>query len=180
VLGWTPLQTALGFLPAALIVAFGSPRMEPLIDRIGTSRTIAAGVLAHVVGYLLFLLVDRDAPYAVGVLPSMILLGLGFMLAFASFNIQATAGIQDSEQGLAGGLLNTSLQVGGAVGLAVVTAVLVANGEGRTGPDALLAGFTPALVVITGIALVGLGVALSGVVHRRPAPARTGALSPHR
>jgi EmrB/QacA subfamily drug resistance transporter len=178
VLGWTPLQTALGFLPAALIVAFGSPRMDPLIDRFGTSRTIAAGVVAHVAGYLLFLLVDRDAPYAVGVLPSMVLLGLGFMLAFASFNIQATAGVPDSEQGLAGGLLNTSLQVGGAVGLAVVTAVLVANGEGRTGPDALLAGFTPALVVITGFAVAGLGVALSGIVHRRPAPARTDDPSP--
>jgi hypothetical protein len=80
----------------------------------------------------------------------MILLGIGFTLAFASFNIQATAGVPDDEHGLAGGLLNTSLQVGGAIGLAVVTAVLVANGEGRTGPDALLAGFTPALIVITG------------------------------
>ena len=167
VLGWSALQTALGFLPAALIVAFGSPRMDPLIERVGTARTIAAGVIAHLAGYLLFLLVDRDAPYVVGVLPSMILLGLGFMLAFASFNIQATAGIPDHEQGLAGGLLNTSLQVGGAVGLAIVTAVLVAAGEGRTGPDALLAGFTPALVVITGFAVIGLVIALTGVVRRR-------------
>ena len=167
VLQWSALQTALGFLPAALIVAFGSPRMEPLIERVGTSRTIAAGVIAHVAGYLLFLLIDRDAPYVVGVLPSMILLGLGFTLAFASFNIQATAGVPDDEQGLAGGLLNTSLQVGGAIGLAVVTAVLVGNGEGRTGPDALLAGFTPALIVITGFAVLGLVIALSGVVGRR-------------
>jgi EmrB/QacA subfamily drug resistance transporter len=167
VLGWSALQTALGFLPAALIVAFGSPRMEPLIDRVGTARTIAAGVVAHVAAYVLFLVVDRDAPYVVGVLPSMILLGLGFMLAFASFNIQATAGIPDDEQGLAGGLLNTSLQVGGALGLAIVTAVLVASGEGRTGPDALLAGFAPALTVVTGFAVVGLVIALSGLVRRR-------------
>jgi EmrB/QacA subfamily drug resistance transporter len=167
VLGWSALQTALGFLPAALIVAFGSPRMEPLIDRVGTSRTIAAGVVTHVAGYLLFLLVDRDAPYAVGVLPSMVLLGLGFALAFASFNIQATAGVPDDEQGLAGGLLNTSLQVGGAIGLAVVTAVLVANGEGGPGASAVLAGFGPALDVITGISVVGLVIALTGVVGRR-------------
>jgi EmrB/QacA subfamily drug resistance transporter len=181
VLGWSALQTALGFLPAALIVAFGSPRMDPLIERFGTGRTIAAGVLAHVAAYLLFLLVDRDAPYAVGVLPSMVLLGLGFMLAFASFNIQATAGVPDHEQGLAGGLLNTSLQVGGAVGLAVVTAVLVAGGAGRTGADALLAGFTPALVVVTGFAVVGLVIAVSGLVADRrrravapePVPAAT-------
>jgi predicted MFS family arabinose efflux permease len=167
VLGWSALQTALGFLPAALIVAFGSPRMDPLIDRVGTARTIAAGVVAHVAAYVLFLVVDRDAPYVVGVLPSMILLGLGFMLAFASFNIQATAGIPDDEQGLAGGLLNTSVQVGGALGLAVVTAVLVAGGEGHTGPDALLAGFAPALTVITGFAVAGLVIALSGLVRRR-------------
>ncbi len=167
VLGWSALQTALGFLPAALIVAFGSPRMDPLIDRVGTARTIAAGVVAHVAAYVLFLVVDRDAPYVVGVLPSMILLGLGFMLAFASFNIQATAGIPDDEQGLAGGLLNTSVQVGGALGLAVVTAVLVAGGEGRTGPDALLAGFTPAIGVVTGFAVAGLLVALSGLLPLR-------------
>jgi EmrB/QacA subfamily drug resistance transporter len=167
VLGWSALQTALGFLPAALIVAFGSPRMEPLIDRVGTGRTITAGMIAHVAAYVLFLVVDRDAPYVVGVLPSMILLGLGFMLAFASFNIQATAGVPDDEQGLAGGLLNTSLQVGGALGLAVVTAVLVAGGAGRTGPDALLAGLTPALTVVTGFAVVGLLIALSGVLGRR-------------
>jgi EmrB/QacA subfamily drug resistance transporter len=167
VLGWSALQTALGFLPAALIVAFGSPRMDPLIERVGTSRTIAAGVVAHVAAYVLFLVVDRDAPYVVGVLPSMILLGIGFTLAFASFNIQATAGIPDDEQGLAGGLLNTSLQVGGALGLAIVTAVLVAGGEGRTGPEALLAGFTPALGVVTGFAVAGLLIALSGLVRRR-------------
>jgi EmrB/QacA subfamily drug resistance transporter len=167
VLGWSALQTALGFLPAALIVAFGSPRMDPLIDRVGTARTIAAGVVAHVAAYVLFLVVDRDAPYVVGVLPSMILLGIGFTLAFASFNIQATAGIPDDEQGLAGGLLNTSLQVGGALGLAIVTAVLVAGGEGHTGPDALLAGFTPALGVVTGFAVAGLVIALSGLIRRR-------------
>ncbi|WP_246633606.1 MFS transporter [Pseudonocardia nigra] len=178
VLQWSALQTALGFLPAALIVAFGSPRMDPLIDRVGTSRTIAAGVIAHLAGYLLFLLVDRDAPYVLGVLPSMILLGAGFTLAFASFNIQATAGIPDDEQGLAGGLLNTSLQVGGAIGLAIVTAVLVAGGEGHTGPDALLAGFTPALTVITGFAVLGLVIALTGLRGRRDRTAASAEIAP--
>ena len=167
VLGWSALETALGFLPAALIVAFGSPRIEPLIDRFGTSRVIFAGVLAHVVGYALFLGVDEHSGYAASVLPSMILLGIGFMLAFSSLNIQATAGIPDNEQGLAGGLLNTSLQVGGAIGLAIVTAVLTANGGGDASPAALLTGLTPALSVVTGIAVLGLLVALSGIVGRR-------------
>jgi EmrB/QacA subfamily drug resistance transporter len=167
VLGWSALQTALGFLPAALIVAFGSPRIEPLIDRIGTPRTIFAGVVAHVIGYALFLRVDEHSGYAAFVLPSMILLGIGFTLAFSSLNIQATAGIADSEQGLAGGLLNTSLQVGGAIGLAVVTAVLTANGGREASPAALLTGLTPALSVVTGIAVLGLLIAISGLVARK-------------
>ncbi|MEV6874504.1 MFS transporter [Amycolatopsis sp. NPDC051128] len=175
VLGWSALETALGFLPAALIVAFGSPRIEPLIDRVGTSRTIFAGVVAHVVGYALFLRIDEHSGYAGSVLPSMILLGIGFTLAFSSLNIQATAGIADDEQGLAGGLLNTSLQVGGAIGLAVVTAVLTANGGREASPAALLTGLTPALSVVTGIAVLGLLIAASGLVARRrveaPAPA---------
>ncbi|GAA1951599.1 MFS transporter [Amycolatopsis minnesotensis] len=169
VLGWSALQTALGFLPAAAIVAFGSPRIEPLIDRIGTPRTIFAGVVAHVLGYALFLRVDEHSGYAGSVLPSMILLGIGFTLAFSSLNIQATAGISDDEQGLAGGLLNTSLQVGGAIGLAVVTAVLTANGGSEASAGALLTGLTPALSVVTGIAVLGLLVALSGVVRLRGA-----------
>jgi Na+/melibiose symporter-like transporter len=167
VLGWSALQTALGFLPAALIVAFGSPRIEPLIDRVGTPRTIFAGVVAHVLGYALFLRVDEHSGYAGFVLPSMILLGIGFTLAFSSLNIQATAGIADSEQGLAGGLLNTSLQVGGAIGLAVVTAVLTANGGGEASPAALLTGLTPALSVVTGIAVLGLLIAISGLMARK-------------
>ncbi|GHF37436.1 MFS family permease [Amycolatopsis bartoniae] len=171
VLGWSALQTALGFLPAALIVAFASPRIEPLIDRVGTPRTILAGVVAHVAGYALFLRVDEHSGYAGSVLPSMILLGIGFTLAFSSLNIQATTGIGDDEQGLAGGLLNTSLQVGGAIGLAVVTAVLTANGGADASAASLLTGLRPALSVVTGIAVLGLLVAISGVVRRRRAAA---------
>ena len=167
VLGWSPLQTALGFLPAALIVAFGSPRIEPLIDRIGTPRTIFAGVLAHVIAYALFLRVDEHSGYAGSVLPSMILLGIGFTLAFSSLNIQATTGVADHEQGLAGGLFNTAMQVGGAIGLAIVTAVLTSEGGSDASAGALLAGLSPALSVITGIAVLALLVALAGIVLRR-------------
>ena len=169
--GWSALETAFGFLPAALIVAFGSPRIEPLIERIGNARTIFLGTLAHIIGYALFLRVDEHSSYVWTVLPSMILLGLGFMLAFTSLNIQATAGIPDNEQGLAGGLLNTSLQVGGAIGLAVVTAVLTANGGGDASASAMLAGLTPALSVVTGIAVLGGLVALSGIRQGAASPA---------
>ncbi|WP_246281930.1 MFS transporter [Fodinicola acaciae] len=170
---WSPLQTALAFLPAALIVAFGSPRTAWIVDRVGTAPTIAAGVLAHVAGYLLFFDVGIDSNYFTTVLPSMLLLGVGFMLAFPAFNIQATSGISDDEQGLAGGLLNTSVQVGGAVVLAIVTAVVTASGGAQASAAALLAGFRPALYVVTGVSVLGLAVAVMGLVaHRRAVVAR--------
>ncbi|HEY7488704.1 MAG TPA: MFS transporter [Streptosporangiaceae bacterium] len=164
---WTPLQTALAFLPAALIVAFGSPRIAPVVDRLGTAPLIVAGVVAHVTGYALFFMVDEHSSYVASVLPSIILIGIGFMVAFPALNIQATAGVADHEQGLAGGLLNTSVQVGGAVGLAVVTAVVTANGGSEASPTALLAGFRPALAVVTGLTAVGLAIALRSLYAGR-------------
>jgi MFS family permease len=170
--GWSPLQTALAFLPAAIIVAFGSPRAGSLADRFGTTPLIVTGVLAHVAAYGLFFLVDEGSGYVASVLPSMILIGIGFMLAFPAFNIQATAGVADDEQGLAGGLLNTSFQIGGAVILAVVTAVVTSNGGSEASAEALLAGFRPALTVLTGLTLGGLAIALAGLYATRRATAR--------
>jgi MFS family permease len=169
--GWSPLQTALAFLPAAVIVAVGSPRTGAIVDRVGTAPPIVGGVLAHVAAYGLFFLVDERSSYIFSVLPSMILIGVGFMLAFPALNIQATAGVADHEQGLAGGLLNTSVQVGGAVTLAVVTAVVTANGGSDASAAALLAGFRPALAVVTGLTLAGLAVALTGLYASRRAAA---------
>ena len=77
--------------------------------------------------------------------------------------MQATAGIANEEQGLASGLVNTSLQVGGAIGLAISTAVISANTGGATQGEALLDGFKPAIGVVTAIAALGLVVALTGV-----------------
>lgn len=173
VLRWSALQTALGFLPAAAIVTFAAPRIARMIARFGTSRTIIAGVSTHVAAYALLLAIARDNPYAVGVLPSMILLGIGFTLAFAPFQIEGTSGVPDHEQGLAGGLLNTSTQIGGAVGLAIVTAVLTASDESKSGPGALLAGFTPAMITVTVLAAIGLLAALSGTLERRRVTAQT-------
>src|ERR1700742_1423095 len=78
-LGWSALHTALAFLPAGLIVAFGSPRVGPLIGRFGTQRLVAVGATAFVAGYALFLRIDA-APYWFTVLPTMLLIGIGFAL----------------------------------------------------------------------------------------------------
>ena len=162
VLGWSPLETALAFLPGGLLVAFGSPRLGPLVDRFGTGRIIAVGSLAFLIGYALFNRIGDSFSYVGLFLPTMLLIGVGFGLSFPAFNMQATAGIADHEQGLASGLVNTSLQVGGAIGLAISTAVISANSGGATQGAALMDGFQPAIAVVTGIAAIGLVVALTG------------------
>jgi EmrB/QacA subfamily drug resistance transporter len=154
--GWSPVETALAFLPGGALVAFGSPRIGPLVDRYGTARIIAVGMAAFVVGYALFLRLDASPSYVGLMLPTMLLIGFGFALCFPTQNIQATAGVPDHDQGLASGLVNTSFQLGGAVGLAIVSAVVA----GETTLDA----FRPAIAVVTGFSVLGLLVALAGLI----------------
>jgi len=161
-LGWSPLETALAFLPGGLLVAFGAPRIGPLVDRYGTSRIILVGSTAFVIGYALFLRIGESFTYSSIFLPTMLLIGVGFALCFPALNMQATAGVADEEQGLASGLVNTSFQVGGAIALAIVTAVLSANSGGATDAASMLDGLRPAIGVVTGVAAIGLVVALAG------------------
>ncbi|MFB9298277.1 MFS transporter [Kibdelosporangium philippinense] len=168
-LGWSAIETALAFLPAAIIVAASSTKMDKVIERFGTPRLLMIGILALVGSYAFMLGMDVSANIIGVVLPSMLLLGVACALSITSFNIQATAGVEDEEQGLASGLVNTSLQVGGAIGLAIVTAVISAN-ETHTAqvtPDELLASYFPGLAVVAGIAVIGVIVAVSGIIASR-------------
>jgi MFS family permease len=160
-LGWSPITTALAFLPAGLIVAFGSPRVGPLADRFGTERVIAVGLVAFVIGYALILRIHDTLTYATVFLPTMILIGIGFALCFPMLNIQATAGVPDSEQGVASGLVQTSFQVGGAIVLAVITAIVTTNATGS--PSQIVDGYRTALGVVTAVSVVGLAVILGGL-----------------
>jgi MFS family permease len=167
-LGWSAIETALAFLPAGLVVLLGSTKIAALIGRFGTAKMTAAGFVALAAGYLLFLRIGLHGDYFGVIFPSMLLLGIGFALGFPSLNIDATAGVADEEQGLVSGLLNTAFQVGGALVLAIGTAVITANGgNGAQSDAAALHSFRPALVLVTGVAAVGLIVMLVGLLHRR-------------
>ena len=157
--GWSAIETALAFLPAGLLVAFGAPRLGPLVDRYGTARLIAAGGVSLVAGYVLFLRLGDNPSYVGLMLPTMLLIGTGFALKFPSLNIQATAGVADHEQGLASGLLNTSFQVGGAVGLAAVAAVVSSSGAAPT-----LDSFQSAIAVPIVVGAIGLVVAATAFI----------------
>ena len=167
-LGWSPLVMALAFLPAGLLVAFGGPRTGALVNRFGSVPVVIAGLVSLFAGYALFLRVGIVPNYPAMILPSMLLLGIGFALAFPALNIQATSGVSDDEQGLASGLVQTAFQVGGAITLAVVTAVISASTTGNR-PAQVLASYHPGLVLVTCVALAGVlaTLALGGIRNRR-------------
>ncbi|GHE82906.1 MFS transporter [Streptomyces longispororuber] len=170
-LGWSALETALAFLPAGLIVALSATKIAGVVDRFGTTRVIVTGFALLVASYALFLRIDLTPAYVAVILPSMILLGLACALVFPSLNIQATNGVADHEQGMVSGLLNTSIQVGGAVILAITTAVITASGDGSAesgaSPQAVLDSYRPGLVLVTVFAVAGLLINLTGLRGRR-------------
>jgi MFS family permease len=167
--GWSAIETALAFLPAGLLVALLSTRIGPIVDRLGTSRLVALGALSFATGYTAIALrgIDIAPSYILELLPTMLLLGLGFALSFPTLNIAGTSGVGDHEQGLASGLVQTSFQVGGAIGLAVVSAIITGHAGGSTDTGVILDAYRTALIVVTGVAVAGLAIALSGLLPQR-------------
>lgn len=161
VLGWSPLQMALALLPAGLFVVATAPFADRLIDRFGAKRLIITALAALSAGYLLFLRVGVEPNYALDILPSVLLLGIGFGLGFPAIQVLATSGIANSEQGLAAGLVQSSSQVGAALVLAVTSALIAG---GAVGADAstteLLDQFRPGLLLSTAVAIAGFIVAM--------------------
>jgi len=171
-LGWSPVKMAMALLPGGALVAFGGPRAAALVNRFGAPRVVAVGMAAFVAAYTLFLRIGVEPRYLATILPTMLLVGVGFALAFPALNIQATAGVRDDEQGLASGLLQTSFQIGGALVVAAVSAVLAANQSvGSASPHDVLASYRSALVLVVAVAAAGFATALFGVAKGR-APAR--------
>jgi EmrB/QacA subfamily drug resistance transporter len=153
--GWSALETGLAIFPGGLLVAVLSPRVAPLIERFGAIRLAAFGLASTAIGYALFLPIGLESNYALAMLPTFIFAGLGFALAYGPLNVAATNGVAPEEQGLAGGLVNTSFQFGGALVLAIVTAVNNANVGSDGSAQAVLDGFHAAIIVSVIVAVVG-------------------------
>jgi EmrB/QacA subfamily drug resistance transporter len=162
--GWSPLQTGLAIFPGGLLVALLAPRIAPLVARFGIRRLITAGLASAAIGYALFVPIGLDSGYAAAVLPTVLFGGLGFALAYGPLNIAATNGIAAEEQGLASGLVNTSFQFGGALVLAIATAVNNAANGAADSPQTLLDGFQAAVVV--SVIASGVGVAVTTLRFR--------------
>jgi EmrB/QacA subfamily drug resistance transporter len=170
VLGYDALDVGLAFLPSTVVMAAMSFRFSAgLAMKYGSLPTLVAGMVAIGAALLLFTQTPVEATYLTDVLPPMALMGLGAGLAFPSLMMLAMSGATPSDSGLASGLVNTSVQVGGAIGLAVLATLaterthgLVEQGEATA--SALNAGFH--LAYLIGAALVGVAIVVSLVALR--------------
>jgi predicted MFS family arabinose efflux permease len=177
VLGYSPLKAGLAFLPMTLTIIAGSMVVSRLVGRIGAKPLLVAGMLSLTAGLLLFSRVTPDGSYLVHVLPAGLLTAAGLGASFVPVTITAMSGVAPAEAGLASGLVNTSRQVGGALGLAILATVATAHTDalaGASAPNAadLTAGFQRAFEVGAGFAVAGALVALLAVqVRRRTAAA---------
>jgi hypothetical protein len=170
VLGYDPLEIGLAFLPATLIMGVLSFRYtEPLITRFGARRALLAGLVLIALGLAAFARSPVDGSYLADVLPPMILLGFGIGVSFPSLMSLAMSGATQQDAGLASGLVNTTAQVGGALGLAVLATLsatrsddLIASGTNTA--SALTSGYHLAFLI--GAALIAAAFVVGILVLR--------------
>jgi EmrB/QacA subfamily drug resistance transporter len=175
VLGYSPLEVGFAFLPTTIVMGGLSLGFsEKLIMRFGPRTTLIPGVCLVVVALLLFSRTPVDGNYLTDLLPPFLLIGVGVGTSFPAIMTLAMSGATPEDAGLASGLVNTSMQVGGSIGLAVLatlsserTSSLLADGEGQL--QALNSGYHVAYLI--GAALAAIAVAIAVFVLRAPQPA---------
>jgi MFS family permease len=167
VLGYDALETGLAFLPVTLVIGTLSLRYsERLIMRFGARGTLLPGLVLIAAGLALFTQVPVDGSYLTNVLPTMLLLGSGAGLSFPALMTLAMSGATPSDAGLASGLVNTTLQVGGALGLAVLATLSTTRSDallerGESTAAALTEGYQLAFVIGAGLVVAAIAVALT-------------------
>jgi EmrB/QacA subfamily drug resistance transporter len=174
VLGYTPLEVGLAFLPANLIMgAFSLGLSAKLVMRLGIRAPLVAGMVLIAAGLALFARAPVDGGFAVDVLPAMIVLGFGIGVAFNPVLLAAMSDVVPEESGLASGVVNTAFMMGGALGLAVLASLaqyrtddLVASGDGLA--EALVGGYQVAFVV--GALFAAVAAAIGGLFLRAEIP----------
>jgi EmrB/QacA subfamily drug resistance transporter len=171
VLGFKPLKTGIAYLPLAGGIIVSAGIASQLTTRFGFKPILAMGLVLVSAGLFWFSKVDANGTYVGDVLfPSLVAaVGLGF--AFVPLTIAAVAGVEPQEAGLASGLINTSQQVGGALGLAILVAVANSRTDAltigpRPGPVAITQGFQSAFLVGSGMALLGVVLTLTLIASR--------------
>jgi EmrB/QacA subfamily drug resistance transporter len=171
VLGYDALETGLAFLPTTVVMGTLSVRYsERLIMRFGARTTLLPGLVLIAAGLALFARVPVDGNYVTDVLPSMILLGIGVGTSFPALTTLAMSGATQSDAGLASGLVNTTMEVGAAMGLAVLATLSATRSEdlikkGDSPAAALTDGYQLGFLIGTGLVVVAIGVAVMVLEH---------------
>ena len=175
VLGYSPLEVGLAFLPANLIMGAMSLGLSAkFVMRYGIKPPLVAGMGFVAVGLALFARAPVDGNFAIDVVPSMIILGIGIGMAMNPLLLAAMSDVKPEESGLASGVVNTSFMLGGALGLAVLASVAAARTGGSTAPAALVDGYQAAFLIGTVFA-VAAGVVAAVFLRGGPVPA----MDPH-
>src|SRR4051795_13132924 len=168
VLGYGPLKAGLAFLPFTAGIMVSAGLASKFAPRVGVRPVAIIGMVVTILGMLVLTTISADGSYVTDVLPGLLLTSLGMGAVFVPLTLVATTGLDDADQGLASGLFNTSQQIGGALGLAVLTsfaASKTANATGVSQQEALVQGFHAAFA--GGAAVVGLALIAFVVMIRR-------------
>jgi MFS family permease len=161
VLGYSALETGVAYIAVAGTSIVWAMVAQTLVTRVGVKPVLVTGMSLLSVGLLYFTQVSVDGSYLGDLLPGFLVIAMGMAFAFVSISIAALAGVPEKDAGLASGLINTSQQIGGALGIAVLSSVAIAqsNDAAKAGdavPEALTSGFQAAFWVGAGIAAVGV------------------------
>ncbi|HKG39234.1 MAG TPA: MFS transporter [Conexibacter sp.] len=168
VLGDSALRAGLSYLPLAIAIILSAGIASQLVTRVGSKPVLVTGLVFTTVGLLLFTQISPDGSYVGDVLVPSVIVAIGLGLSFVSLTITAVSGVSHGEAGLASGLLNTAQQIGGALGLAVLSSVATSKIAGAHDPASLTDGFQRAFAVGAGFAAIGVVLALVAVPRVRP------------
>jgi EmrB/QacA subfamily drug resistance transporter len=171
VLGFSAMETGAGYLAIALTAVVSSGISQALVTRAGVKPVLATGMLLLAGGLAYFTQISPQGNYVGDLLPGFLLVGVGLGFSFVPVSIAALAGIGDREAGLASGLINTTQQVGGALGLAVLATVSTTRtenllGSGTEPAAALTDGFAAAFWIGVGFAVLSLAATLLALRKR--------------
>jgi EmrB/QacA subfamily drug resistance transporter len=166
VLHWSALRTGLTFVATAGTAVLWAGLAQALVTRVGAKAVMAVGFLATIAGLAWYTQIPVHASYAADLLPGYLLIGFALPFTFIPVSIAALAGVEHHEAGLASGLINTAQQIGGAVGVAVCSSVLLTHSDhllkaGRPFPEAFTSGQHWAFWVTVGIAVAALAATLA-------------------
>ncbi len=187
VLGFSALEAGVSYLPLAIAIILSAGAASALVTRLGFKNVLIAGMVLVAVALAWFSQIEPDGTFVVDVLGPSILAGVGLGFAFVPVTIAAVTGIEPHEAGLASGLINTSQQIGGALGLAILASIANASTKdafqtGADTPSALTTGFADAFTVGACFAVAGAVLAAVLISSRdsseHAAAARAGEVEP--